>query len=41
MEDIYYLIHSTDNYDEWPELKTSNVENWDDQFPGADSGKCM
>lgn len=36
MEDIYYLIHATNNPDclSWNELKTGNF-NTDDQFPGV------
>ena len=35
MEDIYYLIHTTNNYKDWSELQTSSIDNWDDQFPGV------
>jgi hypothetical protein len=36
MEDVYYLVHSTDNPDciNWSELKTGAF-NTDDQFPGV------
>jgi len=35
MEDIYYLIHTTNNYEDHSEIQTSSIDNWDDQFPGA------
>ena len=35
MEDIYYLIHTTNNYKDWSELQTSSIDNWHDQFPGV------
>ena len=35
-DDIYYLLHKTNNYNEdWKELKTSDIDNSDDQFPGV------
>ena len=35
-KDIYYLVHITDNYTEdWKELKTSEVEAYEYQFPGV------
>lgn len=36
MEDIYYLLHKTKHYNkDWEELKTSSINNSDDQFPGV------
>jgi hypothetical protein len=36
MNDIYYLVHTTNTYNtNWTELKTSSIDNWDDQFPGV------
>lgn len=37
MEDIYYLLHKTKHYnkEDWKELKTSSIDNSDDQFPGV------
>ena len=36
MEDIYYLLHKTKHYNkDWEELKTSSIDNSDDQFPGV------
>lgn len=36
MEDIYYLLHKTKDYNkDWKELKTSSIDNSDDQFPGV------
>jgi hypothetical protein len=36
MEDIYYLVHTTKKYNEdWKELQTSNIDNFEDQFPGV------
>jgi hypothetical protein len=35
-DDIYYLLHKTNDYNEdWKELKTSDIDNSDDQFPGV------
>ena len=35
-EDIYYLVHITKNYTkDWTELRTSKVEDYEDQFPGV------
>jgi hypothetical protein len=35
-DDIYYLLHKTKDYNEdWKKLKTSNIDNSDDQFPGV------
>lgn len=34
--DIYYLVHITNNYTkDWTELRTSKVEDYEDQFPGV------
>ena len=35
MEDIYYLVHITNNYKHWSELQTTSIDNWDHQFPGV------
>ena len=37
MEDIFYLLHKTKDYnkEDWTELKTSSIDNSDDQFPGV------
>lgn len=36
MKEIYYLVHTTNNYSkDWTELKTSKIENYEDQFPGV------
>lgn len=36
MEDIYYLLHKTKDYNkDWEKLKTSSIDNSDDQFPGV------
>jgi len=36
MDTIYYLVHITDKYNpEWKELKTSKIEDFEDQFPGV------
>jgi len=36
MDDIYYLVHTTNKYtEEWTELRTSNIDAYEDQFPGA------
>ena len=36
MEDIYYLLHKTkDDYKDWENLKTSTINNSNDQFPGV------
>ena len=35
MDHIYYLIHTTNNYKDLLELKSSSIENWEDQFPGV------
>ena len=37
MEDIFYLLHETKDYnkEDWTELKTSSIDNSDDQFPGV------
>jgi len=36
MNDIYYLIHTTNKYnEEWKELRTSPIEDYEDQFPGV------
>ena len=35
MKDIFYLIHTTNNYKDWSKLQTSSINNWEDQFPGA------
>jgi hypothetical protein len=36
MDNILYLIHTTNTYDTtWTELKTSSVDSIDDQFPGV------
>jgi len=36
MDTVYYLLHSTDKYNEnWTELKTSKIEDYEDQFPGV------
>ena len=37
MKDIFYLLHKTKDYnkEDWRELKTSRIDNSDDQFPGV------
>ncbi len=38
MDDIYYLVHITKNDNDtkdWTELRTSKVEDYEDQFPGV------
>lgn len=37
MEDIYYLLHKTKDYNKehWKELQTSSIDNSHDQFPGV------
>ena len=36
MEDIYYLVHTTNNYTkDWTELRTSKIEDYEHQFPGV------
>lgn len=36
MENILYLVHCTNNYQEdWKSLKPSNVDDFEDQFPGV------
>ena len=36
MENIFYLVHTTNDYtEEWRELKTSRIEDYENQFPGV------
>ena len=36
MNNVYYLIHRTNYYDDsWTELKPSKIENYEHQFPGV------
>jgi hypothetical protein len=36
MENILYLVHTTNDYNEdWEELRTADVEDYENQFPGV------
>jgi hypothetical protein len=36
MDDIYYLVHTTNKYTKvWKELRPSNIDEYEDQFPGV------